>query len=126
MKRFDDKREEELQNSKLRVFTNPTEEMVKLFSDKSYAIIRNPDGAFVPLIPRHMSKENWRHLFWHDPKILVINGKRFRDICSVCRHSLACIGRGKNHSYNFDCKATPETFIVPLTIRKKGEPACPR
>ena len=94
--------------------------LVKLFSNMSFAIV--DDDMFVPIIPRHMSKENWRELYWHQPTTLVIHGQKKKTLCSICRLGLSCRSKGQGRSYDFKSLASRDTLLVPLTTRKKGEP----
>lgn len=109
------RRRKKLAKGVMRVFRDGVEERERLFADKSYAITR--EGYFVPFIPRHMTTDNWRELFWLQPRKLVIQGQVFKSLCSVCVNALDCL-REKG-SRKFDCKITPKTMTVELRRRRR-------
>ena len=116
---FEDKRKLVLMSKRKKLKTYKDDGLCELFKDKSYAIIKG--DFFVPLIPRHMTKENWRELFWRETKKVVLHGKTYKSLCMVCRLGLSCLSRGNGKKFDFECRASPEIIIVPLTKRKKGE-----
>jgi hypothetical protein len=122
MKTFEDKRREKIRQGDLRlkVFDDDDGRLAKLFADKSYAIVQG--DRFIPLLPRHMTNDNWRELFWRGTKKVVIHGRKYKSLCNACRLGLSCLSKGNGRRYEFDCKASGDNMIVPLTTRKKGEP----
>ena len=122
MKTFEEKRKEVLNGDlKLRREADKDGKLSALFADKSFAIVGD-DKLMVPILPRHMTKDNWRELYWLKPSKLVINGKKHKTLCSICRLSLSCLSKGQGRSGDFKCTASRDTIIVPLTTRKRGEP----
>jgi hypothetical protein len=118
---FEDKRREKLSGDlRLKVFNDDKGALAKCFADKSYAIVG--DDMFVPLIPRHMTNDNWRELFWRGVKKVVIHGRKYKSLCNACRLGLSCLSKGNGRRYEFECKASGDNMIVPLTTRKRGEP----
>jgi hypothetical protein len=100
---FKDKAARMVSESKLRVYeTNP--ELEALFADKDFAIA---DG-FIPIMPRHMTADNWRHLFWHQPTLVVIKGRRYPDLCSICVDALKCVRKDAA----FECKVTSKRLML--------------
>lgn len=122
MKTFEDKRREKLNDNKMLLYSSNIDELEHLFRDKSYALVSHPgNGGFVPLIPRHMTNENWRNLFWMGVTKLVVHSIMFRSLCSACRLRFECLKDGVNSKYSFECKARPESLIIPMSKRRKGE-----
>ena len=96
-------RAKRVSESKLLVYkTSP--ELEALYADKSYAIA---DG-FIPLVPRHMSTKNWCDLFWHQPTLVVIRGRRYPDLCCLCANALGCV---RKHAA-FKCKVTAKRLML--------------
>lgn len=123
---FEDKRKERLDTSRMHLVSQRVEDIEELYKDKSYALVDKPRKALVPIIPRHMTSQNWRDLFWHDVRLLVIHGRKYQSLCSACDRALGCIAKGKDRRNSFECMVSPSNLSFKKTIRKKGEPACPR
>jgi hypothetical protein len=102
---FDAKKASKKAETKLRLY-EATPELLALFEDKSFAITE--DDAFVPLIPRHMTSDNWRDLFWHQPTLVVVKGRQYPSLCSMCLYALKCVRKPAS----FECKATAKRLML--------------
>ena len=101
---FADKRARMLADAKLRVYETNTK-LEALFADKSFALV---DGNFIPIMPRHMTTDNWRELFWHQPSLVVIKGRRYPELCSLCVDALGCVRKDAA----FECKTTAKRLML--------------
>lgn len=102
---FETKKASKKAESKLRLY-EATPELLALFEDKSFAITE--DDAFVPIIPRHMSTDNWRDLFWHQPTLVVVKGSQYPSLCAMCLNALKCVRK----SASFECKTSAKRLIL--------------
>jgi hypothetical protein len=104
-------RKEHLKNSRLRLYPD-TDELRRLFAGKSYAVVAYGKSEvkkkrwFVPIIPRHMDSLLWRQIFWHDPVCVVIKGREYKSLCSMCSNIMLCL---KQPQFNFICKFNAKT-----------------
>ena len=112
---FESKRQEKMQKGKMRVVAGDVDGLFKLFADKSYAVTK--EGHFVPLIPRHMTNENWRELFWLQPRKVLIHGQVYKSMCSICMSALECMKL--KHNWDFECVATTKTMTVDLRGKRR-------
>lgn len=100
---------------KMRVVKRGADELVTQFADKSYAVIKG--GHFVPLVPRHMSHENWQELFWLGTQKVVVNGQAYKSLCSICMNALECMLR--KDQFDFRCVCSPKTITIDLRKRRR-------
>ena len=100
------KRMMKIEVTKIPTYKDRGEDLRSLFGDKSHAVTQ--EGHFVPIIPRHMTKENWRDLFWLQPVEVVIHGRRYKSLCSLCALALDCVR--KESAYDFECRASSQTL----------------
>lgn len=91
----------------------------KLESELKCFAILNHGSEMVPIMPRHMKSNDWRSIFWLQPKRVVINGSAFSSLCDACMNAIPCLQNGRGHDPTFQCKAKRE-LIVPLRKEKKG------
>lgn len=118
---------EKLKFRRMKVVDDNDGSLRLLFADKSYALVRSHVvSGFVHIIPRHMTDDNWRELFWLGIDELVLHGRKYKDLCSVCTMAMTCVNRGVGIRPTFECEASAETIDIEKTLRKKGEESCPR
>lgn len=94
------KQKEKLKDNRLRVYKDVDGLRPML---KSYAV---SEHGLTPLIIRHMTAELWRQLYWLDPGLIVIDGREYRSLCSLCLNKFMCAG--KVGQVSFECRTQPE------------------
>ena len=101
---------EKLAHNRLRIYDDEAGRLRRLYADKSYALTRcwgNEDReGLVFLINRHMTSELWRQLYWLDPHLVVIDGRPYRSLCSLCMERFLCAGKANGAA--FECVTQPK------------------
>jgi len=104
MSTIHERRRGKLVENKLRRFADPDGVLMKHFQGRSYAL--TPEGEFVPLMLRHMHTDHWRQLFWLQPRLVVIDGREYRSLCTICRRAFECLPHKDERKFECDASAT--------------------
>jgi len=104
------RQKQKLKDNRLRIYADEDGHIRDLFKDKSYALTRcwglEDREGLVFLVLRHMTPELWRQLYWLDPHLVVINGRRYRSLCSLCMERFICANKAKGAG--FECATKSE------------------
>jgi hypothetical protein len=111
MSTIHERRRGKLTENKLRRFKDPDGVLTTHFQGRSYAL--TPEGEFVPLMLRHMRSEHWQQLFWLQPRVVVIEGREYKSLCTICRQAFECLRRKED--YKFECTASGTTLDLEAT-----------
>lgn len=94
------KQKEKLKENRLRAYKD-VDELKGMF--RNYAVSKM---GVTPLIPRHMTPELWRQLYWLDPHLVVVHGREYRSLCSLCLDKFLCAG--KVGQATFECQTNAD------------------